>query len=375
MGTPLYIPRGMLITDALAEYVSSYQHEIAANGGWTSATVSLTLSLSDAEIWFQSGINRHVEVYNPAQVVIWAGFVNQITMSIGTLQAIRGPLLDVANRVSVTYTPILDATTAPPLEGSNTTTTIANDATSQDLYGILEDVLSGGSLLDDGTTDDAAQMRDVYLQESRNPQTSEDINLSQSASVVVTLDLLGYIHRFSRYVYQDTTSATIQLDAKIQAVINGDPNGMFSTDFSRVDNNATLTSRYENTNRDALTILQECVSFGDATNARYTLGAYQGQQIVYAGPPTIAKYQHSILGGGIQIEDYYSHLAVAPWDILPAQWLFLTDFLLELGAAGTRQADPRFVFIESVRYSSPHNLQLNGQKVSSVPQLIARLAG
>jgi hypothetical protein len=37
--------------------------------------------------------------------------------------------------------------------------------------------------------------------------------------------------------------------------------------------------------------------------------------------------------------------------------------------------DPRFVFIESVRYTAPNGLQLSGQKVSRLPQMLARLSG
>jgi hypothetical protein len=234
--------------------------------GW-SASITLNGELVDMEGWFTDGLNRHIEVHNSALELIFAGFVNQVDLSAGTLSATRGPLLDIANRVSVTYTPILDATTTPPIRGTQTTTIIADDTTSQGRYGILEDVVEGGSLLDDGVTDDAAQLRDTYLQEFKDPESSENLNLGGGSTVPsVTLGILGYVHRFQKYVMQDTTAATTTISTKIENVINDDPNSLFSTDFSRIDTNAFLTSRYEDDNRMAWDVLQELVSIGDVNN-------------------------------------------------------------------------------------------------------------
>jgi len=371
--TPLYTPRGRLVTDTLSDILSSYQHEILADGGWWSASITISLSVQESEDWFEDGLNRYIEVYNPALALVWAGFVNQVTISAGTLAATRGPLLDIANRVSVVYSPILDATTAPPLEGSETTTTIADDATSQTAYGILEAVVSGGKLLDDGTTDDAAQLRDVYLEENKDPQTSEDLDFSSGATATVQLDLLGYVHRLGKWIYQDMTAATVQIDTKIALFPAADPNGLLSTDVSQIAANAALTSRYEDDNRMAMDVLNEDVSLGDVANNRYTLGLYADQRITYAATPTTAAYQHDILGQAMRVETYGNGATVDPWDVLPARWVFLYSFLPGRGQPAALRDDPRFLFIESVRFSAPSTVQISGQKVSRIPQMIARL--
>jgi len=371
--TPLYTPRGRLVTDTLSDILSSYQHEILADGGWWSASITISLSVQESEDWFEDGLNRHIEVYNPALALVWAGFVNQVTISAGTLAATRGPLLDIANRVSVVYSPILDATTAPPLEGSETTTTIADDATSQTAYGILEAVVSGGKLLDDGTTDDAAQLRDVYLEENKDPQTSEDLDFSSGATATVQLDLLGYVHRLGKWIYQDMTAATVQIDTKIALFPAADPNGLLSTDVSQIAANAALTSRYEDDNRMAMDVLNEDVSLGDVANNRYTLGLYADQRITYAATPTTAAYQHDILDQAMRVETYGNGATVDPWDVLPARWVFLYSFLPGRGQPAALRDDPRFLFIESVRFSAPSTVQISGQKVSRIPQMIARL--
>jgi len=370
-----YIPATYLITDLLAQDANTYSQESRANGGWWSASLTISGPLVDMEDWFAEGLNRHIEVYNSSLAKVWAGFVNVVTLSAGTLQATRGPLMDVANRVSVVYTPILDATTTPPIEGSETTTTIANDTDSQTKYGILEQVVSGGRLLDDGVTDDAAQLRDTFLEENREPETSEELDLGSSSIASVQLDLLGYVHRFMRYVYQDTTAATVQIATKIQDIITADPNGLFSTDYSRIDANALLTSGYDDDNRMAWDVIQELVGLGDINSNRYTFGIYDNQQVTYAVVPTATFYQHRITGASVEVETYGAGAEVYPSDVLPARWLFLPDFLVGRTQPADQRLDPRFLFIESTRFTGPDEIQIRGQKVSTLPQLIARLSG
>lgn len=372
--TPLYTPRGGLVFASLEDIVDTYNHEILADGGWWSASISMSLSIQESEDWFENGLNRHVEVYNPSFELIWAGFVNQVTISAGTLTAVRGPLLDITNRVLVVYTPILDATTAPPLEGSETVTALANDTASQASFGILEDVVSGGKLLDDGTTDDATQLRDVYITENKDPQTSEDLDFSSGGTATVQLDLLGYVHRFSKWIYEDVTAATVQIDTKLQLVLAADPNGMFSTDYSQIGTNNALTSRYENDNRMAWDVLGEEVALGDVANNRYTLGVYGNERITYAATPTTPAYQHDILDQAMRVETYGDAATVDPWDVLPARWMFLYSFLPGRGQPAALRTDPRFLFIESVRFTAPNAVQVSGQKFSRIPQMLARLS-
>lgn len=372
--TPLYTPRGELVHDKFQARISSYQHESIVNGGWWSASITFETTQDDGEDWLQKGLNRHFEVCNPGGTVVWEGFVNQVTLSLGTLSTIRGPMLDIANRVSVVYTPILDATTAPPTEGCETTTTITDDPTSQLRYGILEEVVSGGKLLDDGTTDDATIIRNTYIAENKEAQTGEDLNIGGSSTPSVTLDLLGYVHRFGKWVYSDTTTATVQVDTMIQLVITADVNGMFSTDYSRIGTNASLYSRYVDDNRKAQDVLNSLVELGDGSS-RFSLGVYANRQIIYAAVPATAAYQHSIGNNSFQVVTFSNEDPVDPWDIVPAQWTYLNDFLTGRDIATTLRDDPRYIFIESVRFTAPVAVGLQGGKVSRLPQLLASLSG
>lgn len=372
IATPAYTPAGALLDDSLAQKITAYSHELMANGGWWSATILINGSLINMEDWFDKGLNRHIEVYNPALVKIFEGFVNVVRLSAGSLSATRGPLLDVANRISVTYTPILDPTATPPIMGTQTTTTIANDTDSQDKYAILEDVVSGGRLLDDGTTDEAAQLRDTTLEESKDPESTEDLSLGSAAEPSVELEILGYVHRFSKYITQTLTAATVAINTKLEDVINDDPNGLFSTDFSRIDANAFLVSRYEDDDRMAWDVINSVVSIGDASDNRYTFGIYDNIQATYTAIPTTAEYQHRIAGPAMDIETFGTGAIVEPWDVLPARWIFLPDFLVGRNQPTSLRLDPRYILIESVRFTAPNEVQISGNKISKLPQLIAK---
>ena len=73
------------------------------------------------------------------------------------------------------------------------------------------------------------------------------------------------------------------------------------------------------------------------------------------------------------IETYTTGETVRPWDVLPARWMFLPDFLAGQFQPTDRRLDPRFLFIESVQFTAPSTVQISGQKISRIPQMIARL--
>jgi len=376
--TPLYTPTGTLITDAIGSLAASYSHTIAANGGYWSASITFSDTRSNMEEWLSQGLNRHIEVYGSELTKVWEGFVNQITYSAGTLSAVMGPLMDISNRASVVYTPILDATISPPVLGVEQSTTIEDDDDSRALYGVLESVLSQGQLLDDETTDEAAQIRDTFLAESAWPQSSEDLALGQSSEPSITLECLGYVHRFSRYVVQDLTATTVQISnnagtGKLQLAIAEDPNGMFPASYSKMENNGLLTSRYENTNRTAWDVMQQLVGVGDVNDDRYTLGVYNDRLVTYAPIPSDIEYQHRIGSSGMRFERYGSGQEIMPWNIRPARWSFLPDFLTGRSASSTMRRDPRNVFIEQVVYTAPWGIQISGNRIGRLDQKLAKL--
>ena len=354
--------------------MTGYSHTITADGGMQSASLSLVGTVDEMEAWLSDGLNRHVEVYSPDQVLVFEGFVDQITYSAGTLTATRGPLMNIANRISVVYTPILSDDEDPPVTGTQTTTEIVDNETSQDKYGIVEQVFSAGTLYPDS----AEALRDAYLEEIAWPETSETIGIGSTSEPSVELSILGYVSRLNTYITQDTTTQSIQISdpdgtGKLQQLIADDPNGIFPADYTGMEENNLLAQQYENENRTGWAAMQELVELGnDTDNTRMTLGVYAGRRVVYATIPTDVEYEHRIADRAMRVERYGTGHEVRPWDVLPARWTFLPDYMVGRQVPVDRRQDPRYIFIESVSFSAPYNVDLTGSKVGTIRQLLAK---
>jgi hypothetical protein len=347
-----------------------YSHTIDAVGGWWEASFTIKDNRNRLEGWLADGLGRHIEVYNEAQNFVFEGFVNEIEANLGPLSITRGPLLDIANRARVIYSTV-DTSTSPPTVGVRAATAVANDTTSQGKYGIIEQVLSvGGS-----TQSEAEQIRDAYLAEHKDPETGQEINLSQGDDLSVTVKIPGYIH-WLFYTYSSTTTGTQNLSAKMTAILGQDPNSIFSTNYDKITANTLQVKAYEQDNDVAWDLIKGLVAQGDASDNRYLFGVYENRQAVYEAVPTTVEYFQQLSDQERRIT-LASGARVLPWNVLPGKWLFISDLLIGRTTETTLRFDPRMVFIESVTYSTPWGLRISGGKVDTLAQKLAKfgLAG
>lgn len=351
----------------------SYRHEKRAIGGYWSASIGWSSSPVLVEDWIQDGLGRHIEVYNDAMSLIWEGFVDKISASLGRLSYTLGPLTEVANKVKVCYSTI-DTTADPPIIGSREFTAWYEDTTSQNQYGILELVLQAGGM----TAANAAIAAQSYLAEHKEPETSKDTSLQPREEASISLECLGYWHLFNTYTYNDTTTGTRTITDRIQDIIGTDPNGILSTDYSFIDTNPSTVNRYEYDYRTGEGLLKALNALGDASFNRYNMGVYAGRRMVYKATPSRIEYHQRIFGDTL-ITDVQED-QVQPYDVEPARWIFFPDFLAGRLPPVTRadfKTDPRVGHIETVQYTYPSDLEINGRKISQLDQMLARwgLAG
>lgn len=350
----------------LTAQINNYSHESRAIGGFYSAQIEINDSQQAIEDWIEDGLGRHIETFDPDLCIVWEGFVNKISARLGPLQFDIGPLLDIGNRVSVVYSSS-DDSTDPPTVGVRTTTAPANDLVSQAAYGIIEKVLSVGG----ASATVAEQARDTWLNENRYPETSRKTSLGDGG-LSLSLSCLGYWH-FLNYIYTSTTTGSQNLSDKIEAVLAADPNGIFSTDYSRISSNTIQVDQYDNKDRRALAIIKGLNSLGDASDNRYNIGIYGGRQMVYEVAPQFFQYQQRLTGNQ-GVTDQLNNV-VKPWDVDPAEWIMFSDFLagrLPPSSADSLQSDPRTGFIETIKYTAPWGLDINGQKIGELDQVLAK---
>lgn len=362
-----YIPRGQYLCDLEFD---GYGHEIRAEGGYQSAQVEVGGRPDLIDDWLERGLGRTLVTYNEAQDEIFVGVANEVVAQIGPLNYRRGPLMDVENRVWLTYTPILDASVNPPLTGSETETTIAEHAASQAAFGVLERVYSDGTELQELVE----QSRDTILAEKAFPYSSGGLPISgEEMDIRLTINFLGFWALADRYYFDDATLGTVTIRDKILAVLAADANGVFSTDYTNIEENLTLAVAQEEENRSAQTILRELVSAGNSSFAGYTIGVYSEEKVHYRAAPAAALYAHHLGDEDLRITYEKGGGRVFPWNVRPAEWIFFPNHMVGRVIEGQPlKDDPRFLFIESVRFTAPWSIDINGVQVSELPQFLAQ---
>jgi hypothetical protein len=365
------ISGGTLIR-SITDDIDSYSHVIAADGGYLSAEIKIKANLDIADEWLSEGLGRHIEVKGVMGEEAWIGFVNTISVNFGNYTISRGPLTDVCNRCLVLYVPIIDPNADPPVTGTQTETIIAEDIDSQKKYGIWEQAISGGTLLDD----EAESLRDVYLNENKNPATSHSPTIFDEggSDVIITLSCRGYIDWLNNYIYENRVAPiSTTADDKIKSVLLADPNVVVSTDVRLIEFNGILVPSWEDQNRSASTVINEIVSAGDIIGNRWLFGVYEGRQAVYKAIPTEVEYYHYIGAENQRIVNIgYGEIPL--YSVRPGKFAMIKDVVIgKLTNYSQLRIDERVVFIEQITYTAPAKIEMQGKKVGTYSQLLARL--
>jgi hypothetical protein len=358
---------GVTYRISLNSTIEGYSHTIDANGGYKTATINLVMKQEDIEEWLENGLGRDIKVYNEGGVVVWEGFVNDMEASIGNLTVKRGPLMNIANRVLVVYSTV-DTSVTPPAVGVRARTAYANDTASQARYGIIEKILSCG-----GSTDaNAAYIRDAFIAENKMSETTPtQITPGGGGGLSLSLYCCGYEEWLKAFVYNTTATGTTTLSVRLQAVLTADPNGIISTDYSKITANTLSIPAWENDDPTALDYIHGLLTLGDTTYRRYTFGIYANRRAYYTPMPTTQAYTWRVAEGG---EVYTpTNEIVRPWDVLPARWAHIPDFMIGRISNTAMRDDPRYMFIESLTYTAPYGLTLTGAKISKLPQILGQM--
>jgi hypothetical protein len=337
----IYTPEGTYL-NTLSGNINSYSHTLSAMGGFWDASIEFSANMDTIDEWLATGIGRHIAVYDEAQVLIWEGFVNEISASMGPFSVTRGSLMDVVNQSSVVYSE-LDINAASSTGNGSASTTSVTNATSALKYGIIEQTFSAGTV----TATEALAIQALILAELSEPETTKELNTSSSSSPSVTLSCLGYVH-WMKYIYNQTAATGgWNISDKIADILDADPNGIFSSANANILENTYQVAKYEDQDREAWSLLKTLASQGNVANERYTIGVYGGRKVRYARVPTSITYQQLLADPAQNMLTLAGQL-VRPWNVMPARWLIFPDFLSGRVPPSTLlRSDPRIMFIES----------------------------
>jgi len=322
------------------------------------------------ESYIENAVGKRVVVYNEGGAIVWEGFVNSVDYEFGVQRTSRGNIMDMSNRVSVSYAP-LDILTSPPTIGEQTYTLIEEDIDSQKKYGILEDVVSGGTLQDA----DANNIRDLYLKENKEVITTNTVSVGEGNEPTIKFNCLGYYHWLEKYVYNCSDAGTVMISDRIEAILDFNPNTKMYSSKNEIDYNPWLIVAFDEDNKTASTHIKELLAYGDNNDNRYTFGCYENMVFKYKVVPIKHEYYVSSLHGGDSIKTA-SNTTVSPYDVRPGRWVLITDMLVGTSTSHTPTKDnPRSLFIESISYTMPNTLMINGERISTFKQRLAVFAG
>ena len=353
----------------LTRQLSRYEHNVEAVGGYWSARFTIRGGRNLADDWLQDGLGRHIESFGNALSKCWEGFVNKITVNYGPLSVVRGPLLDVANRVQVVYSAIEYDEDDNPIVGTRTRTDEADDEDSQDLWGILPKILSTGG----ADQADAEDIRDTYLENYKTPRTSKDINTDSSMDTSVTVDCLGYVH-WLNWAYNTTSGGEEATHTKISNILGDTPNVAW-LDFNTEhidDSNALTVPAWEDEDKLAWSAIKDVCARGDDSNNRWLFGIYNDMEAWYYAASTTPEYQQRLSQPRQRVETIEGD-EVYPWSVGAGRWIIFPDFLIGQASTLNPRDDQRCMFIESVRYIAPWSLQIKGGAVDTIDAVVAQL--
>lgn len=352
----------------------SYSHTINAVGGFWNASLGIPVLESVAEDWYEGGLGRQIHVKNQFNRTVWKGFVNSITVTAGSQTVSRGPLFDIANRALCIYTPRIFLPDAPPLDGTTQPTPLQDYPESQAQYGIIEKSVAGGACPDDL----AIKIRDAYLAANRLPKATGDFSIAgQGQTVGLSFELLGNVHWLTVYPFNNLTEGVVTAYDKLIQVLDANTPinpGTVSTDYFYIEDNAYPVNQLEDKDRYAWDVIQEILTFGnDVDDLRRILGVYEDNRVHYNNIPTTIGYEYKLSWQKQKIIDYNSRAFIYPWDIRPGKWIFVSDWLIGREKASPIYLDKRCKFVESVSFSAPYTVGIQGSPYDTLSQMLAKI--
>lgn len=352
--------------------IFNYKHSIQAFGGFDLASFDLAATRPQMEDWFENGLGRMIKIFDDAGNIAWEGFVDKVTVADAGLEVSRGPLLESGNRVNLQYSSFdFNSGTAPgaPLPGIRKNTGFVNQTQPQEKYGIIYTLLASS-----GVTDaNAVTLRDLYVQEHSEPFTSTSFSFMPSNPSLI-LDCKGYYHWFTNFPYDNPQQGEIDLSDKLLSIIQEDPNGYFSTNYTFITENTLQVPSWVINLPKSSAVLKGTIALGDSANQRYIFGVYEDRVIYYQPAPSEIAYHIHLNDETRSVYSDPGDNVVYPWAVRPGKWIKFVGFLPGLSFSEDQlRLDPRNLFIETVEFSAPNQLSFVGGPTDKFSQKLARL--
>lgn len=342
----------------IAQHIATgYRHSIIAKGGFDTASWSLQLNTSGAEIAFSQYIGCVVRVYvdNPNEP-IWEGFINRVTWRVGGLVLTRS-FDAMMNRVTVTFYNADSAAT-----NKTEQTSVVDNAQSQAIFGIKEGSLDAGVHHSNANKTHKEIMRDTRRSVASWPQIS--VATADGGDGIIEFEAKGlqyFAWDWQNYKNTDTTLDNASFlfgNVTCNAPSPYLPaNAPYVYDVSaaigiKISANASFQmSRKSESGGTYLQFLQSIVEAGDGTN-EWVFGIETPdvntgkRQVYYRRANTAIQYNASALADSGRLRDLSGRI-IPGYLVRPDAGVRINDILTGWDGLGD---DPRTGYLERIEY-------------------------
>lgn len=353
----------------------SYRHRITATLGFDTCSFDLKGSIEELEDFFYNGLTRRVTRYSDdGNFTCWDGHIVEMTLTQpGSQDTIS--LREMFNRISVRYTPI-DTATNPPTESAVATTTAVNDTVSQGKYGVKQIVVRP-SHVDRMTAASAAQLGGTLLEQYKEPRRKGQITTA-SSEPKLSVQCEGYMHTLGWVVYNQTgSSGQSANEVVIDAILASSPAGQYVASRDTASATGLTVQNYYNRDDAALDIIQQIAALGNTAKNRWLCSMYENRKVVFTQAydinDNVVDYVRRVGDTRLEIKDL-SGRVIKPWELRPNKWIKTTDVYGWKPTPLTHPEDYQSKYIESVSWSEPDNLSLDGSPGDNLQVITARMA-
>lgn len=323
--------------------VYNYRHTIAAVGGFDTASCDIAIrSRDEGQQFLDQYLGNRVAFYvdNPV-APIWEGFINRMTFSAGGVQYTIS-LDEMSNYVVTIYT-------TSNVSPATTQSAVAQNTTSQSIYGIKEEQIDLGLMLA-GTG--VTLMRDTVLAQKAYPKSSI---LPGNGGGLLHIEFLGFYHTLEWENYRETGTGSIQLGSFVDTIITNLLNG--TTFF----NNADVTRTIANTSVIDIFTAKGGSSWDTLMKIReiangavyYVIGVsptdfQTGTRRFYYEQASSDIVYTARQADGLRIRNLYGQL-VPPWTVQPNAGVRVSDMLIGWDGVGDHPAE---TYISKIDYDA-----------------------
>lgn len=318
----------------------TYRHEITTSGGFKSAQFTTAVSKVEAIRWMDGGLAMGVVAKNERGSTVWEGFVNKINIRNGPNDRTLGPVMDISNHVSVSYS---TPTYAGLSKSYKRNTPYVTDLESEAKYGLLSEVVSGSELSDKA----AIAYGHNYLADNAVPNIMDKTNRNAEVTGYhITVECLGWSRYLEKahYLYKadyDQQPIYKKIDLVLSRGLFARRVGYYTTEVSRSEMGSYVEG-WEDRNRACFSVIDEAVNQAVmGSDSRPVWGMFADKKfVVKVSRNSHDRYERSFEYGDVT----EAGVLVPNSEVLPGKWIALGGLM-----------DAVVYYVDSVAYDMVNN--------------------